>query len=325
MIFFSQFDNHLKKNLGFSYKPRDLYCYLDRFFVLFFWDVLLWLLSYVIHSESLNIYEIYYERKTLSLKDLLIIMSNPQAAAAMARGGGLLQSVGDGSVVHSEENLVGGTVVQAYVNFTLMMCTHRTFCCFLKWYIEKQGPCHTLKEDSSEPRCFAPPAVFFLFVLISKALGTGLPAVLAPWPLTSYPRLLMLLTVSRLPHFLCLFASFTTNSWSASWLHDLFGSPRSDIKNIYHRKCFFNLSHISYFIYKMARLSWWPFSYQAHRLLCWAICEITSQKSRHLWRVTYRCWGLYIARGLNGLEIFLLLAKDLGVKLLTWEITWLGI
>lgn len=88
MIFFSQFDNHLKKNLGFSYKPRDLYCYLDRFFVLFFWDVLLWLLGYVIHSESLNIYEIYHERKTLSLKDLLIIMSNTQAAAAMARGGG---------------------------------------------------------------------------------------------------------------------------------------------------------------------------------------------------------------------------------------------
>lgn len=96
-------------------------------------------------------------------------MSNPQAAAAMARGGGLLQSVGDGSVVHSEENLVGGTVVQAYVNFTLMMCTHRTFCCFLKWYIEKQGPCHTLKEDSSEPRCFAPPAVFFDTELVGKS------------------------------------------------------------------------------------------------------------------------------------------------------------
>lgn len=129
----------------------------------------------------------------------------------------------------------------------------------------------------------------------------------------------MLLTVSWLLHFPCLFASFTTNTWS--WLHDLDGSPRSDIKNIYHRKCFFNLSHISYFIYKMARLSLWPFSYQVHRLLCWGICEITSQKSRHLlWRVTYRCWGLYIARGLNGLEIFLLLAKDLGVKLLTWEL-----
>lgn len=53
--------------------------------------------------------------------------------------------------------------------------------------------------------------------------------MLALWPLISYPRLLMLLTVLWLPHFPCLFASFTTNTWSASWRHDLDGSTRSDI------------------------------------------------------------------------------------------------
>lgn len=175
-------------------------------------------------------------------------MSNPRRWHWwQGEGRGLLQSVGNGSEVHSEEKLVGGTVVQACAHFTSTMCTRRAFCCFLKWYTGEQGPSHTVKEDCSGPRCVAPPAVFFLFVLIS-------------------------------------------------------------------------------IIYKMPRLSLGPFSYRAYRPLCWGICEITSQKSQHLlWLVTWRFWGLYIARGLNGLEIFLLLAKDLGVKLLTWDVTRLGI
>lgn len=66
----------------------------------------------------------YHVRKTWSHKDLLIIMSNLGVEQ-------LLQSVGNGSVVHTEENLVRSTVAQADIDFTWTVCTGRALCCFL--------------------------------------------------------------------------------------------------------------------------------------------------------------------------------------------------